>query len=279
MTRPAGGAIQGERGAYSELGVRALFGARARIIPCTDFESLFSTVERGRARYALAPIENTLAGSIHPVQDLLRRSPLRVAGESIVRVSHNLVALPGVRLRDVQRVYSHPVALAQCERFFRRHPRLVRVATHDTAGSVRQLRENGARDAAAIASSLAARIYRAAVLKRGLEDHHKNFTRFFLLSCSGRPIGTPDRTSVLFTTRHVPGALLGCLDVFAARGINLLKIESRPRIGRPWEYVFHADFEGSRRQSACRRAIEELRARCDFVLVLGSYPHARTPGA
>jgi len=270
-------AIQGERGAFSELAARSLFGARARILPCADFDALFRAVERGRCRFALAPVENTIAGSIHRVHDLLLDSPLKVAGEAIIRVTHALVALPGVPLRNVRRVYSHPVALAQCERFFRRHPRLVRVATYDTAGSVRLLREEGARDGAAIAPEIAARLYGARVLKRGLEDHRANFTRFFLLSRDGRPLGVPDKTSVQFTTPHVPGALFRCMGVFALRDINLLKIESRPMRGRPWEYVFHVDFAGSPRDPRVRHALRHLEETCDFVRVLGSYARARTP--
>src|SRR6266446_3442228 len=269
--------IQGERGAFSELAVLSLFGARARIVPCAEFDGLFRAAEKGRCRFALAPVENTIAGSIHQVHDLLLDSPLKVSGEAIIRVSHTLVALPGVRFRDVRRVYSHPVALAQCERFFRRNLRLVRVATYDTAGSVRLLREEGARDAAAIASELAARLYGARILKRGLEDHRANFTRFFLLSRAGRPIGSPDKTSILFATSHAPGALFRCMAVFALRGINLLKIESRPLPGRPWEYVFHVDFEGSAEEERCRNALRHLQEACHFVRVLGSYPRARTP--
>ena len=272
-------AIQGERGAFSELAVRSLFGRRARILPCAEFDALFRAAETGRCRYALAPVENTIAGSIHRVNDLLLESPLKVAGEAVIRVSHALVALPGVRLRDVRRVYSHPVALAQCERFFRRNPRLTRVATYDTAGSVRLLREEEARDAAAIAPELAARLYGARILKKGLEDHRANFTRFFVLSRDGVALGPADKTSVLFSTRHVPGALFRCMGVFALRDINLLKIESRPMRGRPWEYVFHVDFEGSPKEDRCRNALRHLEEVCDFVRVLGSYPRARTPGA
>jgi prephenate dehydratase len=277
MSRGLTVAIQGERGAFSELAARSLFGRRARILPCPDFESLFRAAERGRARYALAPVENTIAGSIHRVHDLLLDSRLRVSGEAIVRVAHHLIALPGVRLRDVRRVYSHPVALAQCEAFFRRHPLLERVATHDTAGSVRLLRQESARDTAAIASELASRLHRARILKSHLEDHPANFTRFFLLSRDGRPIAPPDKTSVLFATAHVPGALFRCMGVFALRDINLLKIESRPLAGRPWEYVFHVDFEGSSREERCRNALRHLQEACQFVRVLGSYPRARTP--
>jgi len=276
MSRSLTVAIQGERGAFSELAVRSLFGTRARVLPCPDFDSLFRSAESGRARYALAPIENTIAGSIHRVHDLLLDSPLRVSGEAIVRVAHHLIALPGVRLRDVRRVYSHPIALAQCENFFRKHRRLTRVATHDTAGSVRMLREEGAKDTAAIASELAARLHRARILRRHLEDHRANYTRFFLLSRDGRPIGRPDKTSVLFGSAHVPGALFRCMGVFALREINLLKIESRPLVGRPWEYVFHVDFEGSAKDERCRNALRHLEEVCRFVRVLGSYPRART---
>ena len=277
--RPPRVAIQGERGAFSELAARSLFGPRVEILPCPDFDALFRAAEKGRCRFALAPVENTIAGSVNRVYDLLLDSPLRVAGEAIIRVSHSLIALPGVPLRDIRRVFSHPVALAQCEEFFRRHPRLTRVATYDTAGSVRLLREQGARDAAAIASEIAARLYGARVLKRGLEDHRANFTRFFLLSRDGRPIRRPDKTSLLFAAAHVPGALFRCMGVFALRDINLLKIESRPLAGRPWEYVFHLDFEGSPREERCRNALRHLEEVCDFVRVLGSYPRARPPRA
>ena len=276
-TRPPRVAIQGERGAFSELAARSLFGPRVEILPCPDFDALFRAAEKGRCRFALAPIENTIAGSVNRVYDLLLDSPLQVAGEAIIRVSHSLIALPGVALRDIRRVFSHPVALAQCEEFFRRHPRLTRFATYDTAGSVRLLREQGAKDAAAIASEIAARLYGARVLKKGLEDHSANFTRFFLLSRDGRPIRRPDKTSLLFAAPHVPGALFRCMGVFALRGINLLKIESRPLAGRPWEYVFHVDFEGSPREERCRNALRNLEEVCDFVRVLGSYPRARTP--
>jgi prephenate dehydratase len=275
--RPARVAIQGERGAFSELAARSLFGPKVEILPCRDFDALFRAAERGRCRYALAPVENTIAGSVNRVYDLLLDSPLQVVGEAIIRVSHSLIALPGVPLRAVRRVYSHPVALAQCEEFFERHPRLTRTATYDTAGSVRLLREEGARDAAAIASEIAARLYGARILKRGLEDHRANFTRFFLLSRDGRPLRKPDKTSLLFTAQHVPGALFRCMGVFALRDINLLKIESRPMAGRPWEYVFHVDFEGSPRDERCRNALRHLQEVCDFVRVLGSYPRARTP--
>lgn len=268
-------AIQGERGAFSELAARTLFGTRVGILPCRDFDALFRAAERGRCRFALAPVENTIAGSVNRVYDLLLDSPLQVVGETILRVSHSLIALPGVSLKAVRRVYSHPVALAQCEAFFRRHPRLTRTATDDTAGSVRRLRDQGERDAAAIASEFAARLYGAHVLKRGLEDHRANFTRFFLLSRDGRPIRRPDKTSVLFAAPHVPGALFRCMGVFALRDINLLKIESRPMAGRPWEYVFHVDFEGSLRDERCRNALRNLEEVCDFVRVLGSYPRAR----
>lgn len=270
-------AIQGERGAFSELAARSLFGPRAAILPCPDFDALFRAAEKGRCRYGLAPVENTIAGSIHRVHDLLLDSPLRVVGEAIVRVRLSLIALPGVRWHQLKRVYSHPVALAQCEGFFRRHPRLMPVATHDTAGSVRLLREGGARDAAAIAPEIAARLHHARVLKRGLEDHRANFTRFFLLARDGRPIGRPDKTSVLFATPHVPGALFRCLGVFALRDINLLKVESRPLAGRPWEYVFYVDFEGSAAEERCRRALGNLEEACDFVRVLGSYARAPSP--
>lgn len=267
-------AFQGERGAYSEGAVRKLLGSSARPLPCPTFDGVFEAVERGRARYGLVPIENSLAGSIYRTYDLLLERPLHIAAEVNYRVRHNLLVLPGVRARDVRRVMSHPVALEQCRAFLRRR-RWETVIAHDTAGSARLIRESHRRDTAAIAGREAARHYRMAVLAEGIEDNPANYTRFFLLSRRPRPLGHADKTSIVFALADRPGALFKSLSVFALRDVNLSKIESRPIHGSPWEYYFYIDFHGSMADGVCRAAISHLREIASFLKVLGSYPRAR----
>lgn len=267
-------AFQGERGAYSEGAARRLLGRSIQPVPCPTFDGVVAAVERGRARYGLLPIENSLAGSIYRSYDLLLQHRLHIVAEVNYRVRHNLLALPGVRLGDVRRVLSHPVALEQCRAFLRRRRWQVQIA-HDTAGSARRIREEGLRDAAAIAGREAARAYRMSVLAEGIEDNPANFTRFLALARRGRPLGRADKTSIVFTLADRAGALFKSLSVFALRDINLAKIESRPIHGQPWEYYFYIDFHGSMAEARSEAAIAHLREITPFVKVLGSYPRAR----
>ncbi|MEE9218598.1 MAG: prephenate dehydratase [Acidobacteriota bacterium] len=267
-------AYQGERGAYSEGAARKLLGSSVEPQPCASFEAVFEAVEHRRARYGLIPIENSLAGSIHRNYDLLLEHSLKIVGEVQYRIRHNLLALPGVRLGRIRQVLSHPVALDQCRTFLRRRGWKTVVA-HDTAGSARLIREQGARDMAAIAGREAARHYRMAVLAEGIEDNSANFTRFFALSRHDRPLGRADKTSIVFALPDQPGALFKGLSVFALRDINLAKIESRPIPGSPWEYHFYIDFHGSMKDEICRKAIDHLGEIASLVKVLGSYPRAR----
>jgi len=224
------------------------------------------------------PIENTLHGSVHENYDHLVEFELPILGETHVRIVHHLIALPGVKFKDVRRVYSHPVALNQCLRFLERHPHLEKVPFYDTAGSVKMLVEQRLTDAAAIASSVAADIYGARILRRSIEDDRRNFTRFFLLGRKqDRPALPPPgqkawKTSLVFSLRNVPGSLFRALSAFALRDINLTKIESRPLRGKPWEYLFYVDLEGRVDDQRVGNALNHLRELADFLRVLGCYP-------
>ena len=220
------------------------------------------------------PIENTLAGSVYENYDLLLENRLHIVAEVNLRIAHNLVALPGTALEDLRQVYSHPVALAQCSRFFRSHPRIEKAPYYDTAGSVKMLSERRIPGAAAIASRVAARVYHARILQTHLEDHHENFTRFLLLSQAPAVSPRADKVSIVFSTRNVPGALHKCLSVFALRDIDLMKMESRPLRGRPWEYLFYLDFKGNVKERTCRNALSHLAEVTNFLRVLGCYARA-----
>ena len=271
-------AYQGERGAFSEVAARRLLGNDVTAVPCHSFERMFASVVARDAHCCVAPIENSLAGSIHRNYDLLLDSGLTIAGETNLRVVHNLIAPRGVERGQVRRVYSHPVALAQCTRFLAAHPELEPVPVHDTAGAVRLVVEEGRGDAAAIASDSAAEIYGAEVLERSIEDNAQNFTRFLLLLPDGAP--TPElreparrwKTSLVFRTVNKPGALFRALGAFAIFDIDLSKIESRPIEGRPWEYAFYLDIVGRREDPVIARALENLGELAEMVRVLGSYP-------
>jgi prephenate dehydratase len=268
-------AFQGEKGAFSQVAIHQLMGNNVRVLPCQRFEEVFQSLEGGRADAAVVPIENTLHGSVHENYDHLLNFNLPIVGETNVRIAHNLIARPGSRFADIRRVYSHPVALNQCLKFFSANPQLERVSFYDTAGSVKMVIEDGLEDAAAIASSMAAEIYGGAILKRNIEDDPSNFTRFFLLKRPGARLPRTAgewRTSLVFRTPNVPGALFRCLSVFALRDISLIKIESRPFRGRPWEYLFYLDFIGHVADPKCQKALGHLEELTDFVRVLGSYP-------
>lgn len=265
-------AFQGERGAFSEEAAVHLLGDRIETVPRPTFEALFSAVADGLADYILAPIENTLAGSVHKSYDLLLESNLHVVRETISPIVHNLTALPGAAFEQIASVESHPVALAQCESFFRAHPRIRRVAALDTAGSVRDVMRAGDPSRAAIAGRRAAEIYGGNILREHLEDHRENFTRFLLLSPTPEPVAHADKLSLVVHLEHKPGALKRALDVFAGRGVNLLKIESRPIPGQPWEYRFYFDLQTSLSDAQAQKALEELRTSARDLRVLGCYP-------
>jgi prephenate dehydratase len=273
-------AFQGERGAFSEEAARTILGAEIEVLPCPRFEDVFRSLQDGLATGAVIPIENTLAGSVHENYDHLQHYDLPIVAETNIRIIHNLMAPPGVPFSRIRRVYSHPVALNQCLDFFTRHPRIERVTFYDTAGSTKMIMEEGLTDAGAIASAVAAGIYGARILRRSIEDDRRNFTRFFLLRTPeytrkyppGIPPNAQWKTSLVFSTRNIPGALFRCLSAFALRDLNLTKIESRPLRGKPWEYLFYLDFLGRVDTPAAQNALGHLRELADVLKVLGCYP-------
>jgi prephenate dehydratase len=267
--------FQGERGAFSEEAAYQLLGHRIRALPCETFSAVFESVARGKANRCLVPIENTLAGSVYENYDLLLANRLHIVGEVSLRIVHNLIAFPGTTASDLRRVYSHPVALAQCGRFFQKHPGVEKVPFYDTAGSVKMLAERRIAGAAAIASRTAARVYGAKILATHLEDHKENYTRF--LHLAKKPAVPPhaNKVSIVFSTRNEPGALFKCLSVFALRNIDLCKLESRPLRGRPWEYMFYVDFIGNTQKAPCKNALAHLAEVTSLLRVLGCYPSAK----
>jgi prephenate dehydratase len=280
-TNPVRAAFQGERGAFSEDAARQLLGASVETVPNRTFDEMFDAVSNGTADCAVAPIENSLAGSVHKNYDLLEEHDLTIIGETNVRIVHNLIAPAGVELTDVRRVYSHPVALAQCERFLRAHPEIEVEAAYDTAGSVKMIMEPGRRNEAAIAGAMAAEVYGAHILAANIEDNPRNFTRFLLLAQPDRATAIPTmananerKTSIVFRVANLPGSLFRALAVFALRDIDLRKIESRPIEGRPWEYSFYLDLIGDRHDLAVERALAHLAEMTETIRVLGSYPKA-----
>lgn len=271
-------AFQGERGAFSEQAARQLLGSGVQVVPCNRFEEVFFALRDRKVDAAVVPIENTLHGSVHENYDHLLRFKPPIVGETNLRIVHNLIAPPGVKWKDVRRVYSHPVALNQCLLFFSSNPQLERVTFFDTAGSVKHLMETREPGAAAIASSLAADYYGARILKRSIEDDRENYTRFFLLRRKApktdRTASRQWKTSIVFGLKNVPGALFRAMSVFALRDIDLSKIESRPMRGRPWEYHFYVDFLAHPADEPAARALGHLSEFAQDIHVLGSYPKA-----
>lgn len=267
-------AFQGEIGAYSEEAVFRFFGSSIKTKPCESLDDVFKIVQEGYVPFGIVPVENSLEGSISRVYDLLLDSEVKVCGEIEIRVTHCLIANLESRLDLIKKVYSHPQALAQCQAFLK-HSGYELIPTYDTAGSVKMIKEKRIIDGGAIASARAAEIYGMKVIAKEIEDNPKNFTRFFVLSKQDSPPSRNNKTSIVFSVKHKPGALYKALAEFAIRNINLTKLESRPTKQKPWEYNFYLDFEGHREDQIVREALENLDKASIFVKVLGSYPKAR----
>jgi prephenate dehydratase len=268
-------AIQGERGSYSDAAVLEHFGSEAQVLPCETFDQAFEAVETSRADLGLVPIENSVAGSIHRCYDLLMQHSLSIVGERLLRVHHCLIGLPGAAMGDIRRVISHPQALAQCGHFLKSLPGVSTAVVYDTAGSVKMVREQGDRAQAGIASRRAAEVYEMAVLVEGIEDDQANFTRFLAIARAPSVPEGEAKTSIVFAMRNVAGALFKAMSAFALRDIDLTKIESRPLVGKVWEYLFYVDFAGSTADPNVQRALDNLREYTSLMRVLGSYPRHR----
>jgi len=268
-------AIQGARYAFSEMATRQFFGDDVEIVSCRAFDDVFDTVIAENADYGVIPIENSLTGSIHRVYDLLLMHDLIIVGEVSLRIEQHLIAHPGVALEDIRTIYSHPQALEQSRNFLMSLKNVEAVASYDTAGSVKMIRDENMRDAAAIGSRWAAEDYGMQILKAEIEDIPENYTRFYVLSRQPKTFGEANKTSIVFSMKSIPGALFKSLSVFALRDIDLLRIESRPLRGRPWDYIFYLDFAGSMAEERCQNAIRHLEEITTQLKVLGSYPAAK----
>ena len=266
-------AFQGERGAYSEVAARELLGKSITPVPCDSFETLFERVEKKRTDLGVIPIENSLVGSIHKNYDLLLEHNLKVIGEVQLRVSHALIAPPGASFKNISKVYSHPMALEQCRKFFQKHKTIAPISYYDTAGAVRMIAESGLTNSAAIASPYAAQIYKMKLLQQAIEDEKHNYTRFLLLSRTQSNFKGKAKTSIVFSLKSEPGALFKALSVFALRSIDLTKIESRPSRQQAWQYYFYVDFQGSVRDKLINHALDHLAEITHFIKILGSYPY------
>ncbi|MDA4135968.1 MAG: prephenate dehydratase [Thaumarchaeota archaeon] len=266
--------FQGEHGAFSEQAVFKHFGPDVETVPIKSIREVFNLVEVGAVDIGVVPIENSIEGSISESYDMFLTSSVKVIGEEAVKVVHCLIALPSTKLSDVKVVYSHPQALAQCRNFVASMLAEPRV-TYDTAGSVKMIKEENISGAAAIASQRAAEIYGMKILKKGIEDYGRNFTRFLVISKTEGKKQPDSKTSVIFSVPHTPGSLYNVLEVFARHKINLTKIESRPTRQRPWEYYFFVDIEGHHKDALISKALAEVATKTVFLKVLGSYPRSK----
>jgi prephenate dehydratase len=272
-------AFQGEPGAFSEAAAFQLLGDSVTTVPRPTFDAAFAAIKDGAADALLVPVENSLAGSVVRAFDLLLESSLQIIAETILPIEHHLIGCPGATLADIRAVASHPMALAQCERLFTDHPSWKHVPAEDTAGSVREVLARQDKSLAAIAGQRAADHYRGVILAESVQDNAENFTRFVLLvpesEAAARTAPNVHKMSIAMRLAHRPGALLASLEPFARHEVNLLKIESRPIHGRPWEYQFFLDVE-SDRPGRLEQALAEVRNATAELRVLGRYPAAKT---
>src|SRR5579862_9065397 len=268
-------AYQGEPGAFSEAAARRL-APEAQMVPCRTFEEVFEAVEAGRSSYGVVPIENSIGGSIHRNYDLLVTHELSIQGEVELPVVHQLLALPGASLEGLRRVYSHPQALAQCERFLRTLSGVEIVATYDTAGSAKMVADEKLEHSAAIASARAGELFGLVPLASSIQDFDDNITRFIVIGRRPLREAVPDKTTIVFSLPNEAGSLFKALSAFALRGVDMTKLESRPIPGRPWEYLFYADLAAARDELSCARALAHLAEFAPTLRTLGSYASWKT---
>jgi prephenate dehydratase len=268
-------AYQGEPGAFSEAAGRRI-APDAQLLPCKTFEDVFAAVQDRQADYGILPIENSIGGSIHRNYDLLVAHELPIQAEIELPVVHQLLALPGTTVAGLKRVYSHPQALAQCERFLRTLKGVDIIATYDTAGSAKMVADGRLEDAAAIASARAGELFGLTTLASAIQDFDDNITRFIVIGGSPLHHAVPDKTSIVFSLPNEPGSLFKALSVFALRGLDLTKLESRPIPGRPWEYLFYVDLAAARDELTCSRALAHLAEFAPMLRTLGSYASWKT---
>jgi prephenate dehydratase len=269
----AGVAFQGERGAYGEMATLQYF-PKARLMPKKSFQDVFNAAEIGSAGYIVVPVENSIEGSVNEIYDLLLQTKMSVIGEVYQRVRHCLIANRGAK--NIKYVHSHPQALAQCRGYLQRK-KLESVPAYDTAGAVKMIKENKMYDSAAIASKRAAELFEMEIVDEGIEDRKNNYTRFLVLSTKktkGNSKRGHYKTSIIFSVKHVPGALYGIIGEFAIRRINLTKIESRPTKETPWEYNFYVDFEGHVQDKHVQEALKSIKPKTSYIKILGSYRKA-----
>ena len=268
-------AFQGERGAFSEDAAFRFLGQAIKPVPKKSFRDVFEAVLSKNSDCGVIPIENSFTGSIHQNIDFLLEYHLSVIGEIILRIHHNLLAINNVRLKNIRKVYSHPQAIGQCSNFLESLNNVEIIPMYDTAGSAKFIQEQQSQDSASIASIRAGEDYGLHVLKRKIENDTRNFTRFLIITRKPAYPASGGKTSIVFSTKDIPGALFKSLSVFALRDINLFKIESRPLRKGPWRYWFYLDFEGSMKEEACRNAINHLKEITSFCKILGSYPKGK----
>jgi prephenate dehydratase len=273
LSAPAFVAFQGEHGAFSEEACRQHFGQDVQTLPCRTFEDIFAAVDEGRAAYGTVPVENSTAGSINKSFDLLLDHDLKLHGEILLRVHHNLLTVPGNAAR-ISQVRSHPQALAQCESYLNRH-KYAAVPWYDTAGSAKDLAADPTPGVGVIASKLASEVYGLEIVEERIEDMPNNYTRFFVVGRGEPARAANSKTTLVFAVPNTPGSLYQALGEFANRNVNLTKLESRPRRNRPWQYVFYLDLDGHWQDPAISAAVVSLLNRAAFVKLLGSYPAAQ----
>lgn len=268
--------FQGEHGAYSEQAIFDHFGQDVEPVTLRTVSDVFRAVENGETEAGVVPVENSIGGNIYETYDMLAETTLNITGEIVLKIEHCLIGLHGAHLSEIRTVYSHPQAIEQCREFLTRLG-VKMVGTYDTAGSVRMIKEKGMKDGAAIAGERNAALYGLSVIEKGIEGKSANYTRFLILSRDSQHVAEQAKTSLIFSVDHTPGSLYKALAPFAELGINLCKVESRPKKGHPWEYHLFMDFEGNMDDEACINAVRRLRGLSQYVKVLGSYPMALPP--